>query len=199
YYSITRKQITYFLQSIAENSVSSYPSINSDDIGKLKLKVPSSKQEQKKIAAVLSSLDDKIELNNRINSELENLAKTIYDYWFVQFDFPDENGKPYKSSGGKMVYNQELKREIPAGWEVKSLWNIANYFNGLPMQNNRPINENYLRVIKIKEMNEGFSENTELARADIPIEAIVEDGDILFSWSATLDVKMWSRGKGALN
>ncbi|MFM6219030.1 MAG: restriction endonuclease subunit S, partial [Dolichospermum sp.] len=141
----------------------------------------------------------KIELNNRINSELENLAKTIYDYWFVQFDFPDENGKPYKSSGGKMVYNQELKREIPAGWEVKSLWNIANYFNGLPMQNNRPINENYLRVIKIKEMNEGFSENTELARADIPIEAIVEDGDILFSWSATLDVKMWSRGKGALN
>ncbi|MFM6496067.1 MAG: restriction endonuclease subunit S [Dolichospermum sp.] len=154
---------------------------------------------QEKVVKVLSSLDDKIEINNRINSELENLAKTIYDYWFVQFDFPDENGKPYKSSGGKMVYNQELKREIPAGWEVKSLWNIANYFNGLPMQNNRPINENYLRVIKIKEMNEGFSENTELARADIPIEAIVEDGDILFSWSATLDVKMWSRGKGALN
>ncbi|MDB9375203.1 restriction endonuclease subunit S [Nodularia sphaerocarpa] len=76
---------------------------------------------QKKIASVLSSLDDKIELNNRINAELENLAKTIYDYWFVQFDFPDENGKPYKSSGGKMVYNQELKREIPAGWEVKKL------------------------------------------------------------------------------
>ncbi|MFM6623532.1 MAG: restriction endonuclease subunit S, partial [Dolichospermum sp.] len=62
--------------------------------------------------------------NNRINSELENLAKTIYDYWFVQFDFPDENGKPYKSSGGKMVYNQELKREIPAGWEVKKLGKI---------------------------------------------------------------------------
>ncbi|MFM6309431.1 MAG: hypothetical protein ACKPGB_14375, partial [Dolichospermum sp.] len=78
-------------------------------------------RKQKKIASVLSSLDDKIELNNRINSELENLAKTIYDYWFVQFDFPDENGKPYKSCGGKMVYNQELKREIPAGWEVKPL------------------------------------------------------------------------------
>ncbi|MFM6308934.1 MAG: hypothetical protein ACKPGB_11790, partial [Dolichospermum sp.] len=75
---------------------------------------------------VLSSLDDKIELNNRINSELENLAKTIYDYWFVQFDFPDENGTPYKSSGGKMVYNHELKRAIPAGWEVKKLSNIAD-------------------------------------------------------------------------
>ncbi|MFM6818619.1 MAG: restriction endonuclease subunit S, partial [Dolichospermum sp.] len=173
--------------------------LNSNDIKNFEIRLPKDIITQKKIAAILSSLDDKIEINNRINSELENLAKTIYDYWFVQFDFPDENGKPYKSSGGKMVYNQELKREIPAGWEVKSLWNIANYFNGLPMQNNRPINENYLRVIKIKEMNEGFSENTELARADIPIEAIVEDGDILFSWSATLDVKMWSRGKGALN
>ena len=62
----------------------------------------------------------KIELNNKINAELEAMAKLIYDYWFVQFDFPDENGKPYKSSGGKMVYNEELKREIPEGWEVES-------------------------------------------------------------------------------
>ncbi|MFM5891080.1 MAG: restriction endonuclease subunit S, partial [Dolichospermum sp.] len=85
---------------------------------------------QDKIAAVLSYLDDKIEINNRINSELENLAKTIYDYWFVQFDFPDENGKPYKSCGGKMVYNQELKRAIPAGWEVKKLSNIADITMG---------------------------------------------------------------------
>ncbi|MFM6534166.1 MAG: restriction endonuclease subunit S [Dolichospermum sp.] len=140
YYSITRKQITYFLQSIAENSVSSYPSINSDDIGKLKLKVPSSKQEQKKIAAVLSSLDDKIELNNRINSELENLAKTIYDYWFVQFDFPDENGTPYKSSGGKMVYNQELKRAIPAGWEVGTLSKLGDIAGGSTPSTKNPLN-----------------------------------------------------------
>ncbi|MDX4012939.1 restriction endonuclease subunit S [Aliarcobacter skirrowii] len=78
-------------------------------------------KEQKNIANVLSSLDSKIELNNKINKELESMAKTLYDYWFVQFDFPDENGKPYKSSGGKMVYNLELKREIPEGWEVKKL------------------------------------------------------------------------------
>ena len=70
-------------------------------------------ENEEKIANVLSSLDSKIELNNKINKELEAMAKTLYDYWFVQFDFPDENGKPYKSSGGKMVYNQELKREIP--------------------------------------------------------------------------------------
>jgi len=74
--------------------------------------------DQQRIASVLSSLDDKIGLNNRINAELEAMAKTLYDYWFVQFDFPNANGKPYKSSGGKMVYNEDLKREIPEGWEV---------------------------------------------------------------------------------
>lgn len=73
---------------------------------------------QQKIASVLSALDDKIELNNRINAELEQMAKTLYYYWFVQFDFPNEEGKPYKSSSGKMVYNEVLKREIPEGWEV---------------------------------------------------------------------------------
>ena len=78
--------------------------------------LPQEKQ-QKKIANVLLALDKKIELNNRINAELEVMAKTLYDYWFVQFDFPNENGKPYKSSGGKMVYNSILKREIPEGWE----------------------------------------------------------------------------------
>jgi len=78
---------------------------------------------QEKIASVLSSLDHKIELNNRINIELESMAKTLYDYWFVQFDFPNTKGKPYKTRGGKMVYNDELKREIPVGWEVDMLNN----------------------------------------------------------------------------
>ena len=78
-------------------------------------------ENQKKIANILSSFDSKIELNNKINKELESMAKTLYDYWFVQFDFPNENGKPYKSSGGKMVYNKELKRKIPEGWEVKTI------------------------------------------------------------------------------
>lgn len=73
---------------------------------------------EEKIAAVLSALDAKIDCNNRINAELEAMAKALYDYWFVQFDFPDANGKPYKSSGGKMVYNATLKREIPKGWEA---------------------------------------------------------------------------------
>lgn len=79
---------------------------------------------QNKIASILSALDSKIELNNRINAELEAMAKTLYDYWFVQFDFLSEAGKPYKSSGGKMQYNAELKREIPDGWEAVKLGDI---------------------------------------------------------------------------
>ena len=82
-------------------------------------------QTQKNIAIFLSILDKKIQINNQINQELEAMAKTLYDYWFVQFDFPDQNGKPYKSSGGKMVYNPELKREIPEGWGVEKLGDIA--------------------------------------------------------------------------
>lgn len=87
-------------------------------------------EEQKKIAAALAALDAKVDCNNRINAELETMAKTLYDYWFVQFDFPDANGKPYKSSGGKMDYNATLKREIPAGWEDKQLSQIANITMG---------------------------------------------------------------------
>ena len=93
------------------------PLLNKTDFDLLKVRVHKKKEEQKKIAAVLSTFDAKIECNNRINAELEAMAKTLYDYWFVQFNFPDHNGQPYKSSGGKMVYNPTLKRQIPSGWE----------------------------------------------------------------------------------
>ena len=84
-------------------------------------------EKQKEIVSVLEKIDEKIVNNNAICSNLEAMAKLLYDYWFVQFDFPDENGKPYKSSGGKMVWSDELKREIPAGWENKCLSDISDY------------------------------------------------------------------------
>lgn len=87
-------------------------------------------ESQKKIVAVLSTLDDKIALNRRMNAKLEQMAKRLYDHWFVQFDFPNADGKPYKSSGGKMEYNEVLKREIPEGWEVGILSDIANITMG---------------------------------------------------------------------
>lgn len=82
--------------------------------------------EQIKISNLLSKIDKKIELNNKINKNLESMAKTLYDYWFVQFDFPNENGKPYKSSGEKMIYNKELKRKIPSDWNDSILEKIEN-------------------------------------------------------------------------
>ncbi len=177
---------------------SSQPYISLGALRSLKILNPSIEIKEG-IVNVLKPLDSKIETNNRINSELELMAKTIYDYWFLQFDFPDENGDPYKSSGGKMVWNEELNREVPEGWEVATLLNIAQYENGLPCQKFRPNGDDVLRVIKIREMNEGYSANTEYVRSDIPKKAIIENGDVLFSWSASLDVKLWSGGIGALN
>ena len=117
------KYIFYLLKTLglqSQKSGSGVPTMNRNHLHPLKVLAHLNIDEQKKIAAVLSALDAKIELNNRINAELESLAKTIYDYWFVQFDFPNADGKPYKSSGGKMVYVEEGKgdRAIPVGWEI---------------------------------------------------------------------------------
>lgn len=126
------KFIYYFLKTLRLerlDSGSSNPTLNRNFVHELDANKPAPNAQQK-IAAVLSALDAKIDCNNRINAELEATAKTLYDYWFVQFDFPDANGKPYKSSGGKMVYNTALKREIPAGWKDKRLCQIANITMG---------------------------------------------------------------------
>ena len=155
---------------------------------------------QLRIAGVLGSLDEKIELNRKKIAELEALAKTIYDYWFVQFNFPDKDDKPYKSSGGKMVWNEQLKREVPEGWEVGNLYDIANFENGLACQRFRPKNgEASLPVIKIREMHDGINSDTERVSANIPAKHRIEDGDLLFSWSASLEAMIWCGGAGGLN
>ena len=199
YYNLTQPFIVNYLQTVAQNQVSSYPSINPSDLAKLNLSFPPF-SEQQKIASVLSNIDKKISLNRQINRTLEQMAKRLYDYWFVQFDFPNSDGKPYKSSGGKMAYNAELKREIPAGWEVGNLYEIADYINGLACQNFRPkVYEESLPVIKIREMNEGITKDTEQVSINIPEKYKINNGDILFSWSATLEVMVWNGGKGGLN
>lgn len=157
-------------------------------------------QDKEHVVHLLNSLDNKIDLNNRISAELEAMAKTLYDYWFVQFDFPDENGKPYRTSGGAMEWCQELGREVPKGWKVGNLYDIADYINGLACQNFRPAEgEESLPVIKIKEMHDGITLDTERVSARIPEKNIINDGDILFSWSATLEAMYWTGGKGGLN
>ena len=98
-----------------------------------------------------------------------------------------------------MVYNEKLKREIPNGWECTSLLNIAEYTNGLACQKYRPIGDNKLPVIKIKEMHDGISNETEFVKSDIPESVKVYDGDVLFSWSASLEIVLWANGNGGLN
>lgn len=105
--------------------------INAQTFGDCPISVPE-RMQQDLLVKALSLLIDKIKLNNRINAELEAMAKTLYDYWFVQFDFPDKNGKPYKTNGGKMVWNEDLKREIPEGWEVKSIDYYADVIDPHP-------------------------------------------------------------------
>jgi type I restriction enzyme, S subunit len=145
YYTIVNKDLAnpFFLFNYLKsldlsnlNTGTGVPSMTFESYYNLEIQLPSISI-QKNVASVLSALDSKIELNNRINAELEQMAKTIYDYWFVQFDFPmsaeyaasvgqpELVGKPYKSSGGRMVWSGELKREVPEGWEVKSLGDVV--------------------------------------------------------------------------
>ena len=156
--------------------------------------------DQKRLIGSVKEIDRKISMNTKMSSILESMAKTLYDYWFVQFDFPDENGRPYRAFGGEMVWNPQLKREIPKGWEVGNLYSIADFVNGLACQKYRPKDgDPGLPVIKIKEMHDGITADTEKVSANIPEKNKVIDGDVLFSWSATLEVMYWFGGNGGLN
>ena len=192
---------TQYIQKYFENNASGSGqryTLSNDTISNIPVLLPPM-EVQRTIGKLLADLDRKIELNRQINDNLEAMAKQLYDYWFVQFDFPNEEGKPYKSSGGAVVWNEKLKREIPQGWHCGTLLDIAEYTNGLACQKYRPTDNNILPVIKIKEMHDGLSADTELVKADIPDDVKVFDGDVLFSWSASLEVMLWAYGNGGLN
>ena len=143
---------------------------------------------QKKIGNILSTLDKRIENLRAQNRVLEQTAKTIYDYTFLQ------------CAGHQTTYNKTLNRNIPVDWEIDNLYRIADFTNGLACQKYRPITEKEkLPVIKIREMHDGVTADTEFVRSDIPEKVIVNPGDLLFSWSASLEVMMWNGVKGGLN
>ena len=138
YWSVIDKQkvIPYYLYNYLKAlnfdnlyTGSTLPSMTNSAYYSIPINLPSL-DNQKKLGHILEIIDKKIDINNKISTELEKVAKTLYEYWFVQFDFPDENERPYKSSGGTMVYNEILKREIPIGWEVIALSDIANITMG---------------------------------------------------------------------
>ena len=175
-------------------------SINNINLGHLKSYEFEAPAKLESISTFYYNIETKMTLNRAINHNLEAMAKQLYDYWFVQFDFPNEEGKPYKSSGGKMVWNDALKRDIPEGWHCGNLFEIANFTNGLACQKFRPkTGETPLPVIKIREMRDGFTADTEEVTPNIPDSVKVFNGDILFSWSASLEVMLWVFGEGGLN
>ena len=199
YYCLTNQHFLNILQRRAENRIGSFPQITFNLLSEYAFPIPPI-CEQRRISKVISILDKKIAINRAINQNLEAMAKQLYDYWFVQFDFPDENGRPYKSSGGKMVWNDTLKREIPVCWHCGNLLEIAVFTNGLACQKFRPKDgEIPLPVIKIREMHEGISADTEEVTPNIPESVKVYNGDVLFSWSASLEVMLWAYGLGGLN
>ena len=133
---IDTEYLYYYLNKIGDSlkksaSITTIPYLPRRFFEELVVDIPDNINIQRRIAKILSDFDAKIELNNHINRELEAMAKTLYDYWFVQFDFPNEQGKPYKSSGGIMVYNPELKREIPENWVVEKIVNNCDIIDCL--------------------------------------------------------------------
>lgn len=166
------------------------PLMTQDIIGRIEVIVPQTKDDQRRIASILSSLDRKIELNNKINADLEEMAQAIFKNWFVDFE-------PFKD--GKFV-DSELGM-IPEGWKVGRLTEIASYMNGLAMQKFPPENDgDSLPVLKIKELGQGFcGPDSDRCSCNIKDECKVHNGDVIFSWSGTLLVDVWCGGDCGLN
>ena len=201
YYWMTQSSITEKLNKVAELAVSSYPSITSDDIKNIKIEYPDDIQEQDKIANILFFLDKKIAINRKLNHNLEQMAKIIYDYWFTQFEFPDENGKPYRSSGGQMVWNEQLKRSIPAGWAVKNLLDVVSWeSNSQPPKSDFTYEpkEGYIRFIQNRDYDTDthvtyipFTKHTNLAsRYDILMDKYGDAGAVRYGIEGAFNVAL---------
>ena len=117
------------------------------------LDIPEYTENSKKVVQVLSALDDKIALNKKMNQKLETMAKRLYDYWFVQYDFPDKNGHPYKTTGGPMTYNPTLKREIPEGWDVSSFTDFGFFKNGINYDKNE-IGDETVKIVNVRNISD---------------------------------------------
>ena len=159
---------TRYIQKYFENNASGSGqryTLSNDTISNIPVLIPSI-EEQRTIGKVLADIDRKIELNKQINDNLEEMAKQLYDYWFVQFDFPNEEGKPYKSSGGAMVWNDKLKREIPNRWTVKTVGTYANCKSGYAI-NSSDFKAKGIPVIKIGNIQEDYTLNMNVVNISI--------------------------------
>lgn len=205
------KNIVHDLQAKGHGSV--FNTITRDTFDTIEIELPPL-DEQKRIAEFLGAFDDKIELLQKQNKTLEDMAKALFKSWFVDFDVvrAKQKGLPKADIMREYHLTEELYDlfpssfadsplgPIPSGWEVKPLSKIATFLNGLALQKYPArAEEDFLPVIKIAELRNGISTSTDKANTNLPTEYIVHNGDILFSWSGSLMVKVWSGEKGALN
>ncbi|MGJ0353960.1 restriction endonuclease subunit S [Aliarcobacter cryaerophilus] len=197
YYFLTYEGTINYLQMRAENRIGSFPQITFDILKPIYISLPKL-EEQKKIVKIISSIDDKIELNNKINNELEAMAKTLYDYWFVQFDFPDEHGKPYKSSGGKMVYNQELKREIPEGWEVENIFKLMDVQYGFPFDTSKFTDDvSQKPIVRIRDILQNTISTYSFEEIDNKF--MLNKNDLLIGMDGNFHINFWNETGAYLN
>jgi len=202
--------VYYFFRNFAPRLAkldvgSANPTLNRNHVHPTEILWPSLPIQQT-IAQILSSLDDKIELNRQMNETLEAMARAIFQSWFVDFDpvrakaEGRDTGLPPEIAALFPDGFEEVEgQEVPRGWGVKPLDQIATFLNGLALQKYPPDGEDYLPVIKIAQLRKGDTEGSDKASVKISPEYIVDDGDILFSWSGSLEVMIWCGGRGALN
>ncbi|MCY3951861.1 MAG: restriction endonuclease subunit S [bacterium] len=187
------------------NSDSAVPGLSREAVHAKEILLPPL-EDQHAISRVLGALDDKIELNTRMSETLGEIARALFRSWFVDFDpvhakaegrptgLPSEIDELFPCS----FESSELGK-IPTGWQVHSLSNIASFTNGLALQRFPPTGDSWLPVIKIAEMRRGYTDQSTKASAEINPKFVVYDGDVIFSWSGSLEVVLWAHGRGALN
>lgn len=194
---------THF-RAVAHGTV--FDTVIGSGLRRLQMQVPDLR-EQKAVADILETLDDKIELNQRMNETLEAMARAIFKSWFVDFDAvraKAEGRQPFGMDAQTAAlfpdsFQDSSLGKIPRGWAVQSLDAVAHFRNGLALQKYPPRGDEFLPVIKIAQLRKGTTEDADKAAADIPSEYVVLDGDVLFSWSGSLEAVIWCGGRGALN
>lgn len=179
--------LKYSIGKIKKNTHGAvFDTITKQTFDNIEVSIPENKATQRQIAAILSSLDDKIELNLQMNQTLEAMAQAIFKEWFVNFNFPGFDGV--------------LVDGLPKGWRKEPIDENIEFLNGLALQKFPAEDEDiFLPVIKIRELKQGFTNASDKASTEIPEKYVIYDGDILFSWSGSLEVVLWCEGKGALN
>ena len=197
YYLLASDYLTNYLCGINSNTSGSHKRINPDILLNLEVTLPVL-DEQKRIGSILANLDRKIDLNRSINHNLEAMAKQLYDYWFLQFDFPDENGKPYKSSGGKMVWNEKLKREIPNDWCTAGIFDELSVQYGFPFSTElfteTPTN---IPIVRIRDIVGNSISAYSSEKTDIKYK--LQKQDLLIGMDGNFHMNYWNDNISYLN